>query len=271
MSEACFDVALLPEQLLKRKLGDVVVIDVLRASTTAASALDAGARRIIPCESVEEARQTADQLRAAGEAVLTGGERGGRRIDGFDLGNSPLDYRPEAVAGRTVVFTTTNGTRALRSIGDAERVLFGAATNIREVVTALSDTSDLTAVCSGTDGAVTREDVVVAGWLLQLIASMRAAAGRPAPSWSDSASLARDAAAACGLPNETPEPSDEPLPALLSVLRDSQGGRNLHALGMDADVSAAATLGRWRCVPQYEAAAGRMVSFDATAASSNDG
>src|ERR1700733_12632677 len=131
----------LPELTTPAELaaGVVVVIDVLRASTTITTALAAGAREVIPCAEVEQARIRADQLGrrhaastkalvaatadaaktvAAGthesdSGPLLGGERGGLPIDGFDLGNSPSEFTAQTIAGRTVVFTTTNGTKAL--------------------------------------------------------------------------------------------------------------------------------------------------------------
>ena len=88
-----------------------LVIDVLRASTTIVTALANGARALIPCLGPEEARERLQGF-ASGEALL-GGERGARRLSGFALGNSPLEYTSEEVKGKTIFFTTTNGTRAL--------------------------------------------------------------------------------------------------------------------------------------------------------------
>ena len=99
--------------------GLVVVIDVLRASTTLITALAAGAREIIPCVEVEQARDEAAQF--AADEVLLAGEREALPIEGFDLGNSPAEYTPEQVAGKTIVFTTTNGTHALAKCGRARR------------------------------------------------------------------------------------------------------------------------------------------------------
>src|SRR3954447_24007137 len=119
-------VHLLPALVEPETLRDqtVVVVDVLRATTTIVHALAAGARAVVPCLEVEEARQRAANL-PAGSAVL-GGERQGLRIEGFDLGNSPTEYTPERVAGKTVVFTTTNGTRAMLHARGARRVVLGS-------------------------------------------------------------------------------------------------------------------------------------------------
>ena len=105
-------VHLLPELVSAEQLrgGVAVVIDVLRASTTLIQALASGATAVYPVAEVDEARELAEAFR--GERVLLGGERGGRPIPGFDLGNSPCEYTPEVCRGARVIFTTTNGTRA---------------------------------------------------------------------------------------------------------------------------------------------------------------
>src|SRR5687768_10758642 len=115
--------------------GVVVVIDVLRASTTITYALAAGAREVIPCLEIEEARAAAAKL-PPGQAVL-GGERHGLPIEGFDLGNSPRDYTPQRVGGKTVVFTTTNGTKAMMQCRQAAGVLIGSYVNFSALVQTL--------------------------------------------------------------------------------------------------------------------------------------
>ena len=103
--------------------GTVVVIDVLRATTTIVFALEAGATEVIPCLEVGDARAMAEKF-PPGTAVL-GGERNGLPIEGFDLGNSPSEYTPETVGGKTVIFTTTNGTRAMLRCQKAAQVSLG--------------------------------------------------------------------------------------------------------------------------------------------------
>src|SRR5438874_11853400 len=119
------DVYLLPALVEPAELAGktVVVIDVLRATTTIITALANGATQVIPCLEIDEARKAAADF---GSPAILGGERGGRPIAGFDLGNSPAEYSREQVAGKTVVFTTTNGTRALLRCKAARRVLLGA-------------------------------------------------------------------------------------------------------------------------------------------------
>src|ERR1700761_4796956 len=101
--------ALIPAGALKG--GVAVVIDVLRATSTMIHALAAGSDAIIPCLEIDEARRLAGGY-PRGSAILAG-ERGGLPIEGFDLGNSPGAFTPAACSGKTVVMTTTNGTRAI--------------------------------------------------------------------------------------------------------------------------------------------------------------
>src|SRR5215213_7874532 len=109
-----------------------VVVDVLRATTVMVRALAACCEAVIPCAEIDEARRVAASL-PAGTAVLAG-ERQGLPIEGFDLGNSPRDFTPEACRGKTVVMTTTNGTRALLASLDAERIVVGAFANFAATV-----------------------------------------------------------------------------------------------------------------------------------------
>src|SRR4051812_24899969 len=104
-----------------------VVIDVLRATTTIVWALAAGAREVIPCLEVEDARRAIAEY-PPGTGVC-GGERSGLPIEGFELGNSPAEYTAARVAGKAVIFTTTNGARALFHCHHAQRVLIGAFAN----------------------------------------------------------------------------------------------------------------------------------------------
>ena len=135
--------------------GTAVVIDVLRASTTIIYALQAGANAVIPCQEIDEARRIAAGF-SPDEKIL-GGERGGMPIEGFDLGNSPEEFTPERVRGKTVVFTTTNGTQALLHVKRAKRILLGAFVNATAVVQHLKGQEDVHLLCAGTDGQPTDE------------------------------------------------------------------------------------------------------------------
>src|SRR5215471_1183217 len=106
-------VHLLPDHARPEELhgGVAVVIDVLRATTTIIHALAAGCEAVRPCLEIDEAKKLADGMRAG--RVLLAGERGGKPLPDFDLGNSPREFTPKLCRGTTLVFTTTNGTRAL--------------------------------------------------------------------------------------------------------------------------------------------------------------
>jgi 2-phosphosulfolactate phosphatase len=138
-----------------------VVFDVLRATSSMITALAHGAQAIHPVTTIEEARALARRQ----PGLLLGGERHGDRIEGFDLGNSPLEYRE--AAGREIVTTTTNGTVALRACAFAERVLAAALLNLDAVARAIARTSPehLVIVCAGTFDTPALEDILAAGLL----------------------------------------------------------------------------------------------------------
>ena len=153
-----------------------VVFDVLRATSTILTAFANGASRIFPVLTIEEARRLhADRLPDA----LLGGERGGTKIAGFHLGNSPLEYTREMVAGRDIITTTTNGTVALRACGGAREVLAGAWLNLAALSVFLrrreSLPENLLLVCAGTDSRFALEDGLAAGALLARLESMTGA------------------------------------------------------------------------------------------------
>lgn len=141
--------------------GAVVVIDVLRATTMIAALLDAGASFVLPVGSLEAARQ---QHAAHPEYVLAG-ERGGMPPPGFDLGNSPSAVTPEAVSGRGVVLTTTNGTTALETARRTNQIVLTLSlTNLDSVRGWLSRRRvDTCLMCSGTDMHGSIEDELAAG------------------------------------------------------------------------------------------------------------
>lgn len=236
-------VHLLPELTTPEALAGaaVAVIDVLRASTTITQALGAGAVQVLARSAVAEARRTAEGIHDP--PALLGGERDGLPIAGFDLGNSPGEYTPQRVSGRTIVFTTTNGTRALAMCGQARRVVLAALTNAAAVARFLHDQPAVHLLCAGTRGEITYEDALLAGLLVHRLQD--AAPG----TWArnDSARLAADAwTAALG----TTRPA---APRLAEVLRQSLGGRNLCALNLQADIDEAAQLDRHDLVPCADA------------------
>ena len=170
MSAPDLDVLLTPGGLTEDALHGraVVVVDVLRASTTIVAALENGARAVIPVADKGEAGRLAASLDA--DVSLLGGERGGETIAGYQAGNSPLEYTADAVAGRTVVLTTTNGTAAIVQARSAAEAAVGAFTNAGAAAAFLRRALDAgrpaTVLCAGSEGRVSLEDTLCAGLLV---------------------------------------------------------------------------------------------------------
>lgn len=165
------DVALTLEEVRGMPLAGVtaVVLDVVRASTTIVAALAGGARAVIPVATPDEARALGRDRKVA--PVLVGGERGGAPPPGFDHGNSPAEYTPDRVRGRTVIFTTTNGTRALLALDGARRIAVGGFVNAGAVASWLAaEPGDALLVCAGEKGRFCLEDAVCAGLLVSRLA-----------------------------------------------------------------------------------------------------
>ena len=223
--------------------GIAVVIDLLRASTTIAVALANGASAVISCAEVDEARRVAAGL--PGGTRLLGGERGGVRIDGFDLGNSPSEYTPGVVRGKTIVFTTTNGTRALRRAEHADRVLVGALVNLDAVVREVAaDGRPVHLVCAGVEEEVCLEDTLCAGAYAAEIG--RALGTNPE---DDPAIIA---AVTWAMYRQSAE-------AFRNAMRASHGGRNVAALGLLEDVEFASRVSVVDVVPELDRATGRLL------------
>jgi 2-phosphosulfolactate phosphatase len=146
----------------------VIVVDVFRASTTIAAALTGGARFVLPVADVEQAMRLAEPY--AENEVLLGGERDCQRIEGFQLGNSPREYTREVVAGKVVIFTTTNGTRALAATKDSGTVFIGCFVNFGAVADAVAGMDAVTILCAGNNGRLSLEDFVCAGGFVSRLA-----------------------------------------------------------------------------------------------------
>ena len=153
-----------------------VAIDVLRATTTLSVALAAGAKRVVPLASVEEALA----LRARSPEVLACGEREGRIVPGFDLGNSPFEYDAAHVAGRTLAFASTNGSHAMLAIAGCGLRLLAAFVNASAVLEALADRPLVRIMCAGKLEGFALEDAACAGWLCGRLAARGAVLEGPA-------------------------------------------------------------------------------------------
>lgn len=226
--------------------GVAVVIDVLRAATTIAYALEAGAEEVIPCLEVEDAQAIASQYPR--DEVVLGGERGCVRIEGFDLANSPDEYTPSSAGGKTVVFTTTNGTAAMLRCRQAKQVLVGAFVNASAVLRVLSGEPQIHLICAGSNGEITRDDVLFAGMLVHRLKQqsggtyrMNVQAAVAEENWTSSLPVPMAAGA------EPIEPE-----RLAQELRKSVAGQKLVALGLDADILTAAEIDRFDRAPQLD-------------------
>jgi 2-phosphosulfolactate phosphatase len=147
----------------------VIVIDVLRATSTMVTALANGCQSIIPVISPEDAIER--RLTLPGS--LLGGERNVLPIEGFDLGNSPFDYVPEKVGGKKVIITTTNGTRAIRDASAAPKIWMASFLNMQSIVLAVLrqfENSDklqgIVVFCAGTEERFDLPDTLCAGMLI---------------------------------------------------------------------------------------------------------
>lgn len=230
----------------------VIVIDLLRASTTICHALAAGARDVTAFLEVGDAVRAADAEPERTELIL-GGERGGVIIEGFDLGNSPAEYTPDVVFGQRVFFTTTNGTMALQHTRLASRVIVGAIVNLSAVVESVQGDETIHLLCAGTNAHVTREDLLAAGaigdaLLKQGDRERNDLADSVIGEWQELLNTARAL-------DRTPEQQ------LAIELQDTHGGKNLIALGMEADLPRCAAIDALDLVPIYDPATRRITAL----------
>lgn len=186
------------------------MFDVLRATSTMVTGLDHGVERFLPVETVEAARARKVQ----DPNLLLAGERGGLPLEGFDLGNSPAEFK--GISGKSVVLTTTNGTIALNRVRHAKRVFVGALLNLDVLARVLDseDSTNVLLVCSGTGEEFALEDAIAAGGLVDRLSHK---------SLSDAALLVQTLYREAG--------SD-----LASYLRQSRNGRALAGIGKAQDV-----------------------------------
>jgi len=227
------DVLLTPGELAPGDIADrtVVVLDVLRASTSVVEALAAGARAVYPVASIEEALRLANTL--GRDEVLLAGERKALRIEGFDLGNSPSEFTRGKVKGKVVVMSTTNGTGALNAAAGAERVLVGAWANFSALVRELADSrAEPVLLCAGRDRHFALEDAVCAGQMAEAV--MKAL---PDDSWE----MNDGALAAMALAREFPDPA--------ALFSQTAAGRQIVEAALAADLKLCARRDRHRIVP----------------------
>jgi len=228
------DLAFSSLELEKKDLEEkaVVVVDVLRATSTMIVAFENGCSAFIPVMTVEEARKLAEERNDPN--LLLGGERRAMPVEGFHLGNSPRDYRPEKVKGKVVVMTTTNGTKTLVAARRASDVFIGSFLNLSALVQRLKMANrDVIIACAGEKDLFCLEDTVCGGAVVD-----RLEKGGLATSTSESAMVAR-------LLYEHFEAD------IIGMLCSSAWGQYLEGVGLGRDVHICALTDSSRLVPVY--------------------
>ncbi|KPJ90408.1 MAG: hypothetical protein AMS18_10995 [Gemmatimonas sp. SG8_17] len=215
----------------------VLVLDVLRATSSIVAALANGARSVVPTESPDEALKVAESLERG--SILLAGERGARRIEGFDLGNSPLEMTPAVVQAKTIVMATTNGTPALRAAEFGSPVLVGAITNFSAAVERareeLHRCGEFIILCAGRERMFALEDAYTAG---RFTCELFPPRQRRAAELSDAAIACIELVRRYG-------------DRWKRAIGASAAARNLRRLGFRDDLEAATEVDRYDIVPVY--------------------
>ncbi len=226
------DLYLTPAEAERAPLEDrrLVIVDVLRSCTTIAVALSHRAAKIIPVASVEEATRLVQTLDS--KSRLLCGERDGRKVSGFDLGNSPLEYDRARVEGATLIFASTNASPLMAGLltGREQRLL--SYVNVGAVASCLRDTAeDVAIICAGKNRRFALEDAACAGALIRRLSD-----GSSGVALNDAAEMAREYDRAHG---HAPE----------LILRRSEHGRDLVELGFEEDLGVCASVDSVPLVP----------------------
>jgi len=158
-------VFLTPELANTKVLKDAscVVVDILRATSSWITALGNEAKLIRPVTTLKEC------MNLGKKGFLTAAERNGRKVEGFELGNSPFDYSLETVKGKKIAVTTTNGSRAVKYASASKEIYFGAYLNIKALHQQLSKKENIAILCSGWEGKPGMEDILYAGELVNML------------------------------------------------------------------------------------------------------
>lgn len=171
--EVCLTPDLIHQHDLKGKI--VVVVDIFRATSCIVTGMAYGVESIYPVDNVEACFELGKK------GMITAGERGGVKIEGFSIGNSPFEYMKDEYRGKSVAITTTNGTRAILASQAADQVLIGAFLNLDALTSYLSSVrKDVIIHCAGWQGTVNIEDTLFAGALIEKISDTRHMEGDPA-------------------------------------------------------------------------------------------
>lgn len=214
----------------------VAMIDVLRASSSIAAALTNGARTVLPFDSAEEVITRAKAFDR--KEIVLAGEHRMLPIAGFDLGNSPLEFTPEVVEGRTILLTTTNGTAAVTSVQGARDIFVASYVNFTAVTavlrTAIHGGTDVVLLCAGRERAFALEDAACAGRYVRHLAG-----NEPEYELNDAAQAAMLIEKRYG-------------DRIDGVFADAEHGRALQEAGFTKDLEACARLDAYPVIPVYQ-------------------
>ena len=223
--EVCLTPDLIQHFSLKGKI--VVVVDIFRATSCIVTGLAYGVNAIYPVETVEECKAFKKK------GMVIAGERGGEKVKGFDVGNSPYEYMNDEFQGKDIAVTTTNGTQAiLKSIG-ADQILIGAFLNLRAMADQILDMEKNVVIhCAGWKGMVNIEDTLFAGALINEIKSTHHALG-------DSAFIAENLYQLHHID-------------LLQAAHNSSHAKRLAAFGIEKDLDFCMEMSLYSIIPQYK-------------------
>jgi len=185
----------------------VIVVDTLRASTVIVKALYNGAMGVYPVSTLSEAKK----MKAILPSIILAGERKSFKIEGFDLGNSPLEFTEKKVKGKNIVLTTSNGTKAIKKFRGFGKMVSMALSNVKSVAKYSQDFENILVVCSGSHGEIAMEDLYTAGVFVSMLEM---------PALNDGGLIARILS------------SEEPL----KILKTAHHGRYLSEKGMTEDL-----------------------------------
>jgi 2-phosphosulfolactate phosphatase len=214
----------------------VLIVDVLRASTTVATALGNGAKSVIPLEGPDDVITRSREFHRS--QIVLAGEQRIYPITGFDLGNSPQAFQAKVVEGKTILLTTTNGTRTLLGVQGARDIVIASYVNFTAVLAmmkvAARSNTDIAIICAGEEGSFTLEDAACAGRYVRAI-----------PKRADSVQV-NDAASASVLIEKKYGEN------IAKLFKESTHGQALEAAGFGDDLAAAAEVDSYPVVPIYQ-------------------
>lgn len=231
------DVCLSPELLHLYSLENTVVVvtDILRASSCMVTALASGVKSIIPIQEVEDCRK----MKHLGYVIAA--ERDGKKVEGFDLDNSPFSYLNAHLKNKTIALTTTNGTQAIKRSEKAKEIVVGAFLNLNSVARYLqTQNMNVLVVCAGWKGKVNMEDTLFAGALIEQL--------------TDTFSIANDSALMAKMLYQ------ESKSRLLEVLMQCSHVQRLKNLGIEKDIEFCLRHNVYEVLPKMQA--GELVASE---------